>query len=291
MNPLRWHGQLSHIALGCDDVDAAARFYARALGLQDHPGAGDDRARRLGWGVGQHALDLVPRTGDDLDHFALEIPDPDELAALLAALGAAGAAVEPFTEVGHGGEAYAISDPEGRRIELHGRVDRGGEHAADSGRRPVRLQHITLATTDLERALQFYVETLGFTISDRMGDVFAWLRCGVEHHTVALVVGSPDRKLDHFSFDLGAWSDFKDWCDRLAIQGTTLSWGPGRHGPGNNLFVMFDDPEGRHIELSAEMESFYDDRATYAYRSWDPRPETVNLWGPTPSWRAPQTGA
>jgi catechol 2,3-dioxygenase len=42
--------------------------------------------------------------------------------------------------------------------------------------------------------------------------------------------------------------------------------GPGRHGPGNNLFVFFDDPSGNHIELSAEMERFHDDLVDYPVR-------------------------
>ncbi len=64
-----------------------------------------------------------------------------------------------------------------------------------------------------------------------------------------------------------------------------LIWGPGRHGPGNNLFVMFDDPEGNHVELSAEMERFYDDRAEYRPRTWAVGPRTVNLWGPVADLR------
>ena len=47
--------------------------------------------------------------------------------------------------------------------------------------------------------------------------------------------------------------------------------GTGRHGPGNNLFLFFDDLDGNHIELSAEMERFFDDSADYAPRIWKRR--------------------
>ena len=71
-----------------------------------------------------------------------------------------------------------------------------------------------------------------------------------------------------------------------------VQWGPGRHGPGNNLFVFFDDPAGHHIELSAEMEKFYDDRVAYVPRRWTPAPQTVNLWGgQTPQWRRTSEGS
>jgi len=63
-------------------------------------------------------------------------------------------------------------------------------------------------------------------------------------------------------------------------------WGPGRHGPGGNLFVFFDDLDGNHIELSAEMERFFDDRAHYEARTWNAGPSTINLWGgQLPRWR------
>jgi len=39
-----------------------------------------------------------------------------------------------------------------------------------------------------------------------------------------------------------------------------LEWGPGRHGPGNNLFVFVHDPEGNWIEISAELEQVTPDR-------------------------------
>ena len=61
--------------------------------------------------------------------------------------------------------------------------------------------------------------------------------------------------------------------------------GPGRHGPGNNLFVMFDDPAANRIELSCEMERYWDELADYTPRQWHPGVKTINLWGVAPSWR------
>src|SRR5262249_51461111 len=156
----------------------------------------------------------------------------------------------------------------------------------DPGRRPTRLQHITLSTAVVGDLLDFYSGVLDMRVSDRMGSSFAWLRCGAEHHTIALVEGALESQLDHFSFDLSGWADFMAWADRLSALGVPLSWGPGRHGPGNNLFVMFDDPDGNHIELSAEMELYHDELASYE-RTWVQDPRTTNLWGIGPTWRSP----
>jgi catechol 2,3-dioxygenase-like lactoylglutathione lyase family enzyme len=181
-------------------------------------------------------------------------------------------------------EAFVVADPEGHRVELLPAVDRSGERNADTGRRPVRVQHVTLATCAMAEMTRFYEDSLGFLISDRMEDVFTWLRGNTEHHTVALIkAGAPG--IDHYSYDVDSWDDFKVWCDELAARGIRVAWGPGRHGPGNNLFIIFDDADGFRVELSAEMERYWDDRAEYAPRQWRARPETVNLWGPTPAWR------
>ena len=47
--------------------------------------------------------------------------------------------------------------------------------------------------------------------------------------------------------------DIRDWADHLATLHIKLWWGPGRHGPANNLFSD-RGPEGYLIEISAELE-------------------------------------
>jgi len=52
-----------------------------------------------------------------------------------------------------------------------------------------------------------------------------------------------------------------------------------------NSFVFFDDPAGNRIELSCEMERFWDETVDYRGRRWSISDRTLNLWGPMPSWR------
>ncbi len=287
----RWQGQLSHIALRVADVSHSAEFYADVLGMSVHRSSADTDSVALGWGAGQHALDLLPGS-PDLDHFGLEIADPRELEQVVAAIQAAGVSVGwREADAGQPG-SHLVRDPEGRLLELHGRVDRSGEVGAKLGRRPVRLQHITFATQSMDELVDFYAGVMGLRISDRMGSVFTWLRCGAEHHTIAMVDADVSAgALDHFSFDLGGWADFKDWSDHLSRHRVPLTWGPGRHGPGNNLFLMFNDPDDNRIELSAEMETYFDELATYPPRTWGTEQRTVNLWGPAPAWRVPRQSA
>ena len=50
----------------------------------------------------------------------------------------------------------------------------------------------------------------------------------------------------------------------------------GRHGPGNNLFIFIEDPDGNWIEISAELEVIHDRQV----KVWKHEPKTLNLWGP-----------
>lgn len=281
----------SHIGLRVPDVSGVAAFYGRVLGLVVHsalPGGG----QRLGWGAGHHVLDLTP--GDAaLDHIAFEVRDPDGLEDLEKRLRGAGREVTELDRSyldcpvdGIDPRGLVVHDPDGNTVHFHGPVRREGEHAADTGRRPIKYQHVTLSTSNVPTLVAFYTGVAGFRISDQLADGhFAWLRSDRDHHTLA-VVDTGRSGIDHYSFDLAEWEDFKSWCDRLTDEGVAVTWGPGRHGPGNNLFVFFDDPAGNHVELSAEMEKFHDDRVTYVPRRWEPVPTSVNLWGgQLASWR------
>ena len=272
---------LSHVALGVEDPAATAAFYARTLGLATGETLPNGTIR-LGWGRGFHALELT--RGDGLDHFGLEVPDEAALAALQSRLDAHGIASARERGAGDHPPVVTFRNADGHRIEAHGPIDRSGEHAADPGRRPIRVHHVTLASPAVAEQVAFYETVLGFRVSDRMGEVFTWLRSSREHHTVA-VVAADAPGLDHYAFEIESWASLKTWCDELAARDVALQWGPGRHGPGNNLFVMFDDLDGNHVELSCEMERFWDDRAEHAPRDWARGATTVNLWGPVPAWR------
>lgn len=281
---------VSHIGFRVPNVTETADFYSRILGLVVHQ-ALPDGGLRLGWGSGHHVLDLLPGESA-LDHYAFEVRDADAIDGMRTRLERFGAPtedvpVEYLDEAIGSIESVQSVDPDGNTIQFHSAVMRDGEVTGQTSRRPVRYQHVTIGTVDVAAMAAFFSTILGFRISDRLEDgSFTWLRSDKDHHTLAVVDVGRRGHVDHYSYDLAEWEDFKAWCDRLTDQDVAVQWGPGRHGPGNNLFVFFDDPAGNHVELSAEMEKFYDDRVTYVPRLWKPRPDTVNLWGgQLPSWR------
>ncbi|QNE21354.1 glyoxalase [Kribbella qitaiheensis] len=281
---------VSHIGFTVPDVDEAETFYTRTLGMVRHADS-PAGAVRLGWGEGHHVIDLLPGE-QGLAHFGFEVRDKAGLDGIRRRLETAGSTctdLDPsYIDAAVGTpDGLVVTDPDGNTVHFHSEVRRSGENAADTGRRPIKFQHTTVGTVAVAPLVAFYTGVIGFRMSDQLKDGnFAWLRSDRDHHTLAIVRVGRAGDIDHYSYDLAEWEDFKSWCDRLTELDVPVTWGPGRHGPGNNLFVFFDDPAGNHIELSAEMEKFHDDRVDYVPRRWTPAPQTVNLWGgQTPAWR------
>ena len=55
---------------------------------------------------------------------------------------------------------------------------------------------------------------------------------------------------------------------RLRDAGYPPVWGPGRHGPGNNVFGYFVGPHGGVIEYTAEVEEVGDDYKVGGPEDW-----------------------
>jgi catechol 2,3-dioxygenase len=276
------NARLSHVSLGTANISAGREFYEDHVGLTVIERLAENGIR-MGLGAGPHVLELTE--GNGLDHFALELAGEAEINEVVVRLQSHG--IETHRQDGAGDHPHSVTfaDPDGNRIELHGRTNRGGTARGGNGRRPMGMHHITLSSENVPKLADFYVSVLGFRVSDHMEDRFVWLRCNHEHHTVAIVEGEA-RGLDHYCYEVADWNELKSWCDELAAGGITVTWGPGRHGPGNNLFVFFDDRDGVHIELSCEMERFWDEVVAYGPpRCWAPGTNAVNLWGPAPLWR------
>jgi len=175
-------------------------------------------------------------------------------------------------------DGFSVVDPDGNRLVFGvAPLPRGAVPESPTA----RLQHLVVATDEMEPMLDFYADTLGFEISDRVVDEDGDLRaCFVhsddEHHSFAFFK-APTKRLDHHSYECGEWNLIRDWADHMAGFDIPLKWGPGRHGPGNNLFFMVNDPDGNWVELSAELETITPERQP---GMWPHTEKSLNLWGP-----------
>ena len=87
--------------------------------------------------------------------------------------------------------------------------------------------------------------------------------------------------------------EFMRGIGRMKQKGHVPTWGPGRHGPGNNPFAYFVSPSGFVIEFTSEVQQI--DEATHQARVWSRTdPEAMDSWmtagPPTPAQRAVMQG-
>ncbi|MBV8030880.1 MAG: VOC family protein, partial [Betaproteobacteria bacterium] len=117
--------------------------------------------------------------------------------------------------------------------------------------KPVRITHVVLNTRDREACERFAVEALGFQVSDRTKHM-TFVRCDSKHHCLAFAHADAP-SLNHIAFELPSLEAVMRGIGRMKDAGFDVVWGPGRHGPGNNVFGYFIAPWGGVIEYTAEV--------------------------------------
>lgn len=170
--------------------------------------------------------------------------------------------------------AFAVRDPDGNRIVFGLNIPSAQPEGLQAP-----LQHLTLATENPEALEDFYGRQLGFLASDYVRDsegrvLTCWMRSNHEHHTLAYF-RHRRQGIDHHSYEAGDWALIKHWCDRMGARRIPIIWGPGRHGPGNNIFIFIEDPDQNWIEISAELEVVHDRLP----QNWPHEEHTLNSWG------------
>lgn len=270
--PLR--GRLHHLQLGSAAPERLARFYADVLGMpaEEHEGRWLCRAR-------DRRLFFAPGKAKTLQFAAYALADEGSLEGLAARLLRRGVRREPSPTFLLEANAVAFRDPDGNLLVFG--IPRADDSAAP--RMPARLQHLVLGSPAADRMVEFYSEVVGLRISDRVVDEggvlrTCFLRTDDEHHSFA-VFQTQESRLDHHCYETPDWNAIRDWGDHLAAKRVPVTWGPGRHGPGNNLFLFFHDPDGNWLEVSAELEVVAPDRPIGV---WPHEERTLNIWGQAP---------
>jgi hypothetical protein len=79
---------------------------------------------------------------------------------------------------------------------------------------------------------------------------------------------------------------------RMRDDGRPIEWGPGRHGPGHNVFCYFLGPDEMPIEYTAEMQQVDASYRTGRPEDWKWPPGRLDHWGITkgPSERIEEAG-
>lgn len=245
----------------------------------------DDRTQRL----------LVRADGDDgADFFGWEVADAAALDALASRLTNAGVIVErcpaAIAQERHATEVIAFHDPAGNQIEVF-----YGPAVADAPFLPGRaisgfrtgalgMGHLVLTVARIEDVMPFYVDLLGFRLSDYSLVPFKafFFHLNARHHSLALIETGRNG-IHHLMMELFSLDDVGQAYD-LAQQveqriGATL----GRHT--NDFMTSFYayTPAGFMIEYGWGGRDI--DVAT-----WEPfeLPHGPSLWGHDRAWLGPE---
>lgn len=118
-----------------------------------------------------------------------------------------------------------------------------------------RIGHVHLKVADLERALGFYRDVLGFAVTQRMGPQAAFLSAGGYHHHIGLNTwesagGRPPAPgttgLFHLAILYPTRAELGDALRRLVEAGIPLD-GASDHGVSEALYLR--DPDENGVEL------------------------------------------
>jgi catechol 2,3-dioxygenase-like lactoylglutathione lyase family enzyme len=282
--------RLRRIEIGVPDPAAVADFY-RDFGLAE---TGPGRFESADGGE-QLRLAKAPRR--NLLSLEVGVDDGDDLERAAAALARLGVAperrsaraldtVEPATgiRVRLEIEPRVVQKPApalepnapGRTVRADARSPAA---LGDPPLRPRRLSHVVVGSRDAAASRRFFVEGLGFRVSDEMpGGHAAFLRCSTDHHNL-LVQASPVGFLHHTAWEM----DDVDAVGRAAAAMVASDparhvWGLGRHGIGSNYFWYLRDPAGNFAEYTSDLDVIVDDEAWRVSASRAVHP--LAAWGP-----------
>ena len=279
-----WIEGLRSVALYVPDLAKAEDFYTRTWQLEV-ASRGDDVLYLRGTGTDAYLLALH-RGGEvpQIRQVTLRARSREALDAVQAQALAAGAtlvaAPHTLTRDPAGGTGLKFSDPHGRVFQVvHG--DARNEPAPPVRDRPIRLTHAVLNTHAVEETKAFLEQALGFRLADRTG-IMAFMNCDRDHHTLALGISDNDA-LNHIAFLMPDFESVMRGGGRMKDAGFPIQWGPGRHGPGNNLFNYFIDPFGVVIEYTAEVEQIDEAYVSHGPEHWKWPPGRIVQWGISPA--------
>jgi catechol 2,3-dioxygenase-like lactoylglutathione lyase family enzyme len=178
-------------------------------------------------------------------------------------------------DVPGGGGGFEAQGPEGQVYRL---VAEAGRPARLQDRdKPVQITHAVLNTVDVEKAERFAVDVLGFAVSDRTRHM-TFVRCNRKHHAIAYA-HSEAPSLNHIAFEMQDLDAVMRGLGRMRDAGIEAVWGPGRHGPGNNVFSYFISPFGAIVEYTAEVSEVSEDYKVGGPDDWKWPPGRIDHWG------------
>jgi catechol 2,3-dioxygenase-like lactoylglutathione lyase family enzyme len=266
--------KLRSIELALPDPATAARFLTDVWGMAPAEVRGTTHYLR---GSGPFPyLVALEQAADSFVRSTTFVCSAERLAGLADSIAVHGLAAMPVTSGDPGGgHGLIVELAEGEILRFLADTT---EVAPLQGRDlPVKLTHIVFNSVDAEVSGHLIEEALGFRVSDRTkGMVF--VRCNESHHSTAFARAG-FASLNHIAFEMEDIDAVMRGIGRLRDHAMTPAWGPGRHGPGANVYAYFIAPFGPVVEFSTAVEKVTADYRTGSPEDWTWPPGRIDQWG------------
>ena len=282
--------RISHATLETPDLDRQIDYFTQVTGLVLAERE-KDRAF-LATKVGDLAIQLEKGDHARCARIAFQVAPDTEFDDIRRGVEAEGLRCEARNDPSPGIAKMAVfEDPKGTVCEVFAGQKPIARNQQVMGIGPIKLGHLAFVVPDPKALADFYGKVLGFRVSDWIDDWFVFMRCGPDHHTVNFVKGKTT-KMHHVAFELKDWAQIQSACDFLGGLKIPIIWGPGRHGPGHNVYTYHRNPDDQIIELFTELDKMLDeDLGQFDPRPWHrDRPQKPKVWTmPTDIWGPPPT--
>jgi catechol 2,3-dioxygenase-like lactoylglutathione lyase family enzyme len=268
------------VELVASNLDEAARFYETVWCLAPVDASNEARYFR-GTGGYHHVLGLHPGSQPAVVRITFDVADRAGIDALhekISATGTKPGQPAKLTTAG-GGYGFACKDPDGRNLAF---VTDCADHAdsADVPDRPRKIVHVNLNTRDFDASLRFFTHALGFRVIDDNAPLW-FLHCDNSDHCSIVLCKMNLPTLNHIAFEMPEFDSVMRGMGRMKDNGYPIEWGPGRHGPGDNVFAYFCGPDEVPLEYAAEVLQVDDSYLPRPSDYWKFKPGRSDQWGIT----------
>lgn len=247
---------LSYVRVEVTDLEAWASFGTELLGTPVVRPADQPDRLLLRMDERTYRFDVRKGTEDRLVAMGWEVGSRADFETAIAELGAKKVKVERGSAEGakeRGVVDYvSFDDPAGNRNELF--------YGQEADFRPLVLTrpmdgyltgdlgmgHAVIGVKDFQAVYAFYVDTLGFKVSDTFKGFIAFLHCNPRHHSLA-IVGTDKPGLRHIMLETRTIDDVGAAID-IAKKRGCLTRTLGRHTNDKAVSFYFDTPSGWEIE-------------------------------------------
>jgi catechol 2,3-dioxygenase-like lactoylglutathione lyase family enzyme len=249
------------IELGVRDLQQSVDFYTKVWALEEVAADGDGIHLRATGGE-HHVLTLRERPKPSLLGVNFAASDRATVDRLCAKAKSYGVTVlgdpAPISGAAGGGYGFRFETTEGLPMSISSEGMQHPDVVLDRSR-PTKISHVVLNSANADEQMPFFIDVLGFRRSDTT-HMMEFLRCCSDHHSIA-IVRADGPSLNHVAYEVPNIDGLMRGTGRLKRNGFDIEWGVGRHGPGNNVFSYFIEPDGFVAEYTTELDQI--DEATH----------------------------